>query len=251
LIHDRAARALRKVVLLVAFLLTAALIAVAQNPAAALCIPPMEVTGALPEVAVNHRYAWFLIESLRYARTAWQEADNALDSQHPVVKLADLKLAVEDFQCAASLVQTFQGVQGPDEYTTEAIRASAAGATRAYTTFAAGFQRSVTALARSEGLPLEIAADIRVQNQKAGELLIAAAEPAWFALLRPPPDPKALMDRLTLTRDHRAALLEGLKRRGFRAAPNTDSPDTHSPHLAAAVLYKGLSNPQYKAVDEP
>jgi hypothetical protein len=237
--------------LLVVFLLTGVLVAVSQTPAAALCMGPVEAAGAGPKAAANHRYAWFLIESLAHAHTVWQEADSAADSQNPVVKLADLKLAVEDFQCAASLVETFQGVQGPDEHTTKAIQVSATAATNAYTTFATGFQRWATALARGEGLSLEVAADVKVQNEKAGELLITAAGPAWFALLKPPPDPKSRMDRLTLTRAHRAALLEGLKRRGFRAAPKTDSPDTHTPDLAAAVLYRGLSNPRYKAFDEP
>jgi len=235
----------------VAFLLTAALIAVAQTPAAALCMPPMEVAGAAPEAAINHRYVWFLIESLAHARLAWQEADSAADSQHPAVQLADLKLAVEDFQCAASLVQTFQSARGPDEYTTKAIQVSARAATAAYTTFATGFQRWAKARAHGEGLPLEAAADFKVQNEKAGELLIHAAGAAWFALLKQPPDSTTPMDRLALTRAHRAALLEGLKSRSFRSEPDIHSSDTHTPDLAAAILYKGLSSPEYKAADEP
>jgi len=232
-------------------LLASVLIAVAETPAAALCLPPTEMAGAAPELAVNHRYVWFFIESLARARIAWQEADSAADSQNPAFKLARLKLADEDFQCAASLVQQFEGLQGPDRFTTETMQTSATAATRAYTGFATGVQRWATALARGKGLPLEAAADVRVQNEKAGELLITAVAPAWFALLKPPPDPKALANRLTITRAQRAALLEGLGRRGFRSAPNADSPDTHTPDLAAAVLYKGLANPQYKALDEP
>jgi len=57
--------------------------------------------------------------------------------------------------------------------------------------------------------------------------------------------------RLAITRAQRGALLKGLERRGFRGAPNADSPDTHTPDLAAAVLLKALANPQYKALDEP
>jgi len=91
----------------VALLLSAALIAVAHTPAAALCMPPMEVAGAAPEAAINHRYVWFLVESLAHARLGWQEADSGADSQNPAVRLADLKLAVDDFQCAVSLVQTY------------------------------------------------------------------------------------------------------------------------------------------------
>lgn len=53
---------------LVAFLLTAALIAMAQTPAAAFCVPPMELVGAAPEAAVTHRYAW----NLRVWRTRGQ-----------------------------------------------------------------------------------------------------------------------------------------------------------------------------------
>jgi len=59
------------------------------------------------------------------------------------------------------------------------------------------------------------------------------------------------MDRLNLTRAQRAALREGLKRR-FPAV-GTDAitkKDTHTPDLAANVLYTLLSNPRYKAVDE-
>jgi len=227
------------------------LVLVTAESAAALCMSPMEVASAAPEVAANHRYAWFLIESLAHARLAWQEADDAADSQHPAVQLADLKLAVEDFQCAASLVQTFQSARGPDEYTTKAIQVSARAATAAYTTFATGFQRWATARAHGEGLPLEAAADFKVQNEKAGELLIHAAGAAWFALLKQPPDSTTPMDRLALTRAHRAALLEGLKSRSFRSEPDIHSSDTHTPDLAAAILYKGLSSPEYKAADEP
>jgi len=190
----------------------------------------MEVASAAPEVAANHRYV----------RLAWQETDEAADSQHPVVQLADLKLAVEDFQCAASLVQTFQSGRGPDEHTTKAIQVNALAATAAYTTFATGFQRWATDRANGEGVPLEAAADLKVQN-----------ESVWFALLKLQPDSNTPMDRLTLTRAHRAALLEGLKRRSFRSEPDIHSPDTHTPDLAAAVLYKGLSSPKYKAADEP
>ena len=151
-----------------------------------------------------------------------------------------------------SLVQTFQDARGPDEYTTRALQTSVVAATAAYKTFATGFQQWATALARGEGgLPLEAAADFKVQNEKAAEFLISAAGTAFFALLKPLPDSKTPMDRLALTRAHRAALLEGLKSRSFRAEPDRHSPDTHSPDFAAAVLYKGLSSPKYKAFDEP
>ncbi len=53
---------------------------VTAESAAALCMSPMEVASAAPEVAANHRYAWFLVESLAHARLAWQEADDAADS---------------------------------------------------------------------------------------------------------------------------------------------------------------------------
>jgi hypothetical protein len=241
----------RRRLVVVAFLLTATLIVAAPTPAAALCMPPMEVAGEAPEAAINHRYVWFLLESLAHARIGWQEADSAADSQHPAVQLADLKLAVEDFQCAASLIQRFQSGRGPDEHTTKAIQVSALAATAAYTTFATGFQRWATARAHGEGLPLEAAADFKVQNEKAAEFLIHAAASAWFALLKLQPDSNTPMDRLTLTRAHRAALLEGLKSRSFRSEPDIHSPDTHTPDLAAAVLYKGLSSPKYKAADEP
>jgi hypothetical protein len=241
----------RRILVVATFVLTAIPIWAATATAASLCMPPVEVAGAAPEVAVNHRYVWFLIESLAHAHLAWQKADDAVDSQHPAVQLADLKLAVEDFQCAASLVQTFQSARGPDGHTTKAIHVSATAATAAYKAFATGFQRWATALGHGEGLTLEAAADLKIQNEKAGELLIHAAAAAWFSLLEPPPDSKTPMDRLSLTRAHCAALLEGLKRRGFRSKPDLHSPDTHTPALAAVVLYKGLSSPEYKAFDDP
>ena len=222
----------------VAFLLVTTLIVAAPTPAAALCLLPMEVASAAPEVAANHRYVWFLIESLAHARIGWQGADSAADSQNPAIQLADLKFAVEDFQCAASLVQTFQSGRGPDEHRTKAIQVNALAATAAYTTFATGFQRWATDRANGEGVPLEAAADLKVQNEKAGELLIHAAVSVWFAFLKLQPDSNTPMDRLTLTRAHRAALLEGLKRRSFRSEPDIHSPDTHTPDLAAAVLYR-------------
>ncbi len=219
----------------------------ASRPAAALCVPPAEVTSSAP---VNYRYAWFFIESLAHARLGWQEADSAADSQHAVARLASLKLAVEDFQCAASLVQTFQGIRGPDEFTTKALQASADGATLAYTTFTNGFQRWVTALARAGGLPLDEAADLKVQNEKAGEFLIHAASAAWFALLKPRAQAALPMDRLSMTRAERAALREGLRRRFPAASTHDAAKAAHTPDLAAAVLDNGLSNSRYKAVDE-
>jgi hypothetical protein len=74
----------RRRLVVVAFLLTASLIVAAPTPAAALCMSPMEVVSAAPEV---HRYAWFLNESLAHARLAWQEADEGLSS--PKYKVAD------------------------------------------------------------------------------------------------------------------------------------------------------------------
>ncbi len=225
-----------------------ALIMGAATPAAALCVPPTEVTSSAP---VNYRYAWFFIESLTHARLGWQEADTAADSPHEVGRLAGLKLAVEDFQCAASLIQTFQGAREPDELTTEGLQASAAGATLAYTTFADGFQRWATALARGGAPALEEAADIKVQNEKAGEFLIHAASAAWFALLKPGAEPALPTDRLSMTRAQRAALREGLRRRFPATGTRDAAKDAHTPNLAAALLDKGLSNPRYKAVDEP
>jgi hypothetical protein len=232
-----------------ALLLTAvALIIGTPTPAAPFCVPPAEVTSPAP---VNYRYAWFFLESLTHARLGWQEAADAADSQHAAASLGSLKLAVEDFQCAASLVQTFQGTRGPDELTTEMLQTSAAGATLAYTTFANGFQRWATALARGGGLPLEEAADFKVQNEKAGEFLIHAASAAWFALLKPRAEPALPLDRLSVTRAQRSALREGLRRR-FPAAGTADAAKgAHTPDLAAALLDKGLSNHLYRAVDEP
>jgi len=60
------------------------------------------------------------------------------------------------------------------------------------------------------------------------------------------------MDRLNLTPRPAAALREGLKRR-FPAV-GTDAitkKDTHTPDLAANVLYYAAVHPRYKAVDEP
>jgi hypothetical protein len=234
----------------VASLLTAILVVVAQTPAAALCLSPIEAS-ATQAIAVNHQYVWFLVESLAHGRIGWQEVDSAADSPNPAVRLANLKLAVEDFQCAASLVQRFQAVSGPDNSTTKAIQLSALAARSAYTTFATGFQQWVTAIVRGQGLPLEAAADFKVQNEKAGEYLIQSSTAAWFSLLKATPDSQTPMDRLTLTRDQRTALLEGLKLRRFRPDPDQQSPDTHTPDLAAALLHQGLANPKFKSVDEP
>lgn len=86
----------------------AVVLIVTPTPAAALCIPPVEAANTAP---VSYRYAWFLIESLTRASLAWQEADSAADAQDAVTKLAGFKLAIEDFQCAASLVQPFQSTR--------------------------------------------------------------------------------------------------------------------------------------------
>src|SRR4030095_3497566 len=90
-----------------------------------------------------------------------------------VVRLASFKLAIEDFQCAASLVQTFKGTpQRSDKPTTEElVQKSASAAPLAYTMFASGFQRWATALARGEGLPLREAEEIKAQNGWAGRSL--------------------------------------------------------------------------------
>ena len=150
-------------------------ICLAPTTAMALCGPPVGVTDVGP---ASHRYAWFFVESLAHARLAWQEADSAGDSQNPVVKLAGLKLAVE---CAAPLVQPFQDTRTSDEFTAT----SAACAALAYTTFARVFQRWAMAVGRGERLTVDEAANLKVENEKAAELLIHAASAAisGFALL--------------------------------------------------------------------
>ena len=233
-------------------LLAALALMVASTPAAALCMPPVEASSAPSGAPVSDRYAWFLIESLAHARLAWEELDNAADSQNAVAQLAGLKLAIEDFQCAASLVQPFQSARGPHKFGPRALRASAALATQAYTTFADVSQRWATTVARGKRLPLDEAADLKVQNEKAGEVLIHAASAAWMALLKDVPEATTPMDRLNLTRAQRVALRDGLKRRSPAAGTHAAiTKDTHTPDLAADVLYTGLSNPRYKAADEP
>jgi len=228
------------------------LIMAAPTPAAALCMPPVEAGSAAPEAPVSYHYVWFLIESLTHARLAWEEVDSAADnSQHAVAQLAGFKLAVENFQCAACLVETFQSARGSDEFMTRALQTSAAGATHAYTTFVSVFQRWATTLARGEALPLGDAADLKVENEKAGELLIQAASAAWFALLKPPPEPTTPMDRLNLTRAQRIAMREGLRRRFPAVGTQAITKSTHTPDLSADVLFAGLSNPRYKATDGP
>jgi len=151
------------------------------NPATAFCISRAEVTDA---GSASHRYVWFLVESSSHARIAWQEADDAADSPHPVTKLSQLKLAVEDFQCAASLVESFQSTRGSDEFTTKAIQTSAGGATEAYTAFATVFHRWATVSRRGGAMSIDEASDLTVQNEKAGELLIQATTSAGVALLK-------------------------------------------------------------------
>jgi len=148
---------------LYAFLITAvALIVGASTSSEARCKQPVEVTT---QASVSYRYVWFFIESLTHPRVAWQEVDLGADSHNAVVRLANFKLAVEDFQCAASLVQPFQGSRVADALTTEAIQVSAGAATLAYTTFANSFQRWATAFSRGEGLSVEEAADLKIQNE--------------------------------------------------------------------------------------
>lgn len=226
-------------------LIASALIVPAAYPSTALCLPPAEATGG----GSNYRYAWFFVESLSHARLAWQEADGTADSAHPGIKLSQLKLAVEDFQCAASLVEPFQSTRGPDELTTNAIQTSAANATDAYKAFAMVFQRWATKSGRGERMSIDEAADLKVQNEKAGETLIHAASTAGLALLKSQENPEARMDRLDLTRAQGSALLEGLARRFPLAGKLNVTKDTHSPDLAAEVLHKLLSNPRYKTAD--
>jgi hypothetical protein len=228
-------------------LIASALMVAAAHSSTALCLPPAETTDG----GANYRYAWFFVESLSHARLAWQEADGAADSAHPVIKLSQLKLAVEDFQCAASLVEPFRSTRGPDEFTTSAIQTSAASATDAYTAFAMVFHRWATRSGRGEGMSIDEAADLKVQNEKAGEMLIHAASTAGFALLKSQGNPQARLDRFDLTRAQRSALIEGLVRRFPLAGKLNVTKDTHSPDFAAEVLQKLLSNPRYKTADEP
>lgn len=102
-----------------------------------------------------------------------------------------------------------------------------------------------------EGLSIDKAADLKVQNEKAGEVLIHAASTAGFALLKSQESPQARSERLDLTRAQRSALLDGLVRRFPLAGKLNVTKDTHSPDFAAEVLQKLLSNPRYKTADEP
>jgi hypothetical protein len=90
------------------------------------------------------------------------------------------KLAVEDFQCAASLVQKFQSTREPEDPTAQALGVSADAAHLAYVTFANNFQHMATALARGQALRLEEAADLKVENEKAAEWLFMPPQPLRF-----------------------------------------------------------------------
>jgi len=210
----------------------------------ALCGPPIGATDAAP---AGHRYVWFFIESLAHARLAWEEVDSSADSQNPVVRLARLKLAVEDFQCAEALVQVFHDTRSLDKLTTT----SAKGAALAYKIFARGAHRWATALARGERLTIEEAANLKVENEKAAEFLLHSTTAAGFALLKGQSDSAKPMDQLTLTRTQRTTLREALKSRFPTVGNQTISENTHPPDLAAELLNKLLSNPRYKAADEP
>jgi hypothetical protein len=56
------------------------------------------------------------------------------------------------------------------------------------------------------------------------------------------------MDRLTLTRTQRSALVEAL---GNRFPCLEVGADAHAPDFAAAVVHKLLTNSRYKSADEP
>jgi hypothetical protein len=215
--------------------------------AEALCMPPVAVTETAPTA---HRYAWFFVESLARASLAWKEADQAADAKDAVSKLAGYKLAVEDFECAASLLQRFMSPREPVETATGMVGVSAESATLAYEMFAKNFQRLTSALAQGRVLQLEEAADFKVQNEKAAEWLIHAPAPAGFSLLKPQRDSTTPMDTLVLTRAERRALLNELRRRFPTSRVQTIGKGDHSPELAAKILDKFLSNPLYKSIDQ-
>jgi hypothetical protein len=79
----------RSALLILVAVAGAALTVITPTPAAALCIPPVDVTSATVEATVAHRYAWFLIESLSRARLAWEEADRGAESHNAVVRLSE------------------------------------------------------------------------------------------------------------------------------------------------------------------
>jgi hypothetical protein len=228
--------------------LAALFIIVAPTTAAALCIPPVEAMDLKPEVPVSYRYAWYLIESWKQASLAWREVS---DTDEPIAHLAHLKLAVEDFHCARSLVLRFQGIGGDSEHTTKGLELSVLGTATATKTFADSRQWLVERWERGETPSLKEAADLKVEVEKAGELLIRAFTGTMAALLDARGgDPKAPMDRLVLTGAQRAALLKGLQSR----FPDVGTPAImkgHTPDLSAELLYRLLSNPRYKATDEP
>jgi len=210
-------------------------------------MPPVAVADTAPTA---HRYAWFFIESLAHASLAWKGADEAADARDMVSKLAGYKLAVEEFQCAASLLQTFRSSREPEDMTAKMLKVSAEAATLAYEMFAKNFQRLASALAQGRVFQLEEAADFKVQNEKAAEWLLQAPVLTGYSLLKDPPDSATPMDRLVLTRSQRRALLAELRRRFPTSQVQTIGKDDHSPELAAKILDKFLTNPRYKSADQ-
>jgi hypothetical protein len=236
------------------------LLAVVTTDVAALCLPTHNLN--LPEIApANYRYTRALIESLTYGKQAADRMRTATDDDampatvaelvvKAGMKLAEMRLANDDFRCAASIVKAYENVVvARDQLATELMRESASAAYLVFTTIADIYDEIIAVMIEARQSTVTEIAERKVRFTKAWELIGPVVATASHGLVKlHETDPSK--NRLALTRKERGALLDELKRHFGPVVNRGIQDDSHPTEAGALLLYRFLSNRQWKAADE-
>lgn len=246
--------ALPKVVIMVGLLL-----AVVTTDVAALCLPTHAFN--IPETApANYRYTRGLIESLTYGKQAADRMRTATgDDAMPAtvaelvvkagMKLAEMRLANDDFRCAASIVKAYENVVAQDQLATEALRTSASAANLVFTTIADINDEIIAVMIEGRQFTVTEIAERKVRFTKAWEMIGPVVATAGHGLVKLHETDHS-KNRLALTRKERDALLDELRRRFGPVVNRGIQDDSHPTEAGALLLYRFLANRQWRAADE-
>jgi hypothetical protein len=204
------------------------------------------------------QYATNLIESFRWAKEGTSSIPSSmpqaqslegLDKDARAAMLA-LKLASEDYECAATLVEPYVRSK------TLPVQISATGSAATYRkliTINSGlvqtFKDTLNGKATAKGDLADRLTDFSVQSDNAWELLLRATGAVTFAIVVAPKEGEAL-STLNMTAGQRGDLNNSLEE-VFGDALKKDQKEIQSKFEGAGwVLYEFINRPQWKMLDK-
>lgn len=153
----------------------------------------------------------------------------------------EVKVAGEDYLCAASMLEKFKRSD------IEAIRGSAEAAHTVYTTLAKIDREILSEMSRNNS---DRVTDLSIAKNQTWKTLVLAGVMTTHALVEVPKDPNERLNRLSITRSERVGILKRLKEIfGLSITGGLQAGQT-SLEAAGATIYEFLSERGWKALDE-